>query len=50
MVRSTEETVLQNSHLVHVVGKLPLCDGPWPLVVALECCNLLAKHWGVGIT
>lgn len=39
-----------STYLVHVVGKLPLCDGPRPLVVSLEGCNLLAQHGGVGVT
>jgi hypothetical protein len=38
------------SYLVHVIGKLPLRDGPRPLVVALESCNLLPQDRGARIT
>ncbi len=39
-------TKARESHLVDIVGKLPLCDGPWALVVALEGCNLAPNHRG----
>lgn len=33
-----------HAHLVHIVAELPLCDGPGPLVVPLEGCNLGAHN------
>lgn len=37
--------VQQDTHLVQIVSKLPLCDCPWPLMVTLECSNLISNNW-----